>query len=348
MGLAMAAACLAAAPRTPAAAAATVSTDEALAEALRRAQPGETIALAPGVYRLEFSNFHGDVTITSADPAHRAVFQYLYVKSSSGIRFTDLEWVAPLRSADVKPHFAFGIAHGSHIRFDHLDVHSLPGGTLTTLNQGLRISDSDHVDVSDNDFHDLMQAVTHSNGEYLTFQRNHFHHLQDDGLSGAGSSNVLVDANRCDSNHPDPRDDGHPDCIQFWTGGTTTAAHDITVTNNVYVRGDGQNTQGIFITDAGGKLGYEHVTIRGNIILGAIWHGILVNAKDVVIEDNFVCGYPDQLSWISVQKSGHAIVQHNRATNFQFYQIGQLEASDNQVVGRCHPSDDPALRHPKP
>jgi putative cofactor-binding repeat protein len=330
-------ACLSLAWTAEASAAAVSNTGE-LIDALRRAKPGETIALAPGEYDLKLNDFHGEVTITSADPSHRAILTGLAIKGSSGLTLSDLELVAPLGTGAPGWPNTFNIVASSHMTLDHLDVHSAPGGSLATQNGGLLVRDSDHVDVSNSDFHDLHHGIAHYQDDFLVIRGNHLHHLRDDGIHGGGSSNVLIEKNHCDSNRPDTDDPDHPDCIQFWTANTSAAAHDITIRNNTYDRGEGHPEQGIFLRDEGGKLPYDRVTITGNTIRGALGNGIYVNgANHLVVQDNMVCGYPDQMSWIIALGVQDVTVERNRATGYQYKNDGRVREDHNGALPRCRP-----------
>ncbi len=341
LGSALAVLCVACAS---AASTVQVSTSEELSDALRRAKGGETIALTPGAYRLKIKDIHAEVTVTSADPANRAVMEQLDLNDSSGLTFADLELVAPLSYPSKGWPSGFFFGHVSHVRLDHLEVHSAPGGTLITENSGIIIMNSDHVEVLDSDFHDLHHGLNQFTNEYLTVRGNHFHHLRDDGIRGGGSSNVLIEGNFCEGNHPDHDDLDHPDCIQFWTTGTTAPAHDITIKDNVFVRADGTPVQGIFMGDEIGHYPYENVTISGNRMYGALWRGISTTVQHAIIENNIVCGYPDQKSWLVVFSSTDVSVNHNRADDFKYWKNSDFKSKGNQDGGPCKPKDAPVWR----
>ncbi|MDP3747245.1 MAG: hypothetical protein Q8Q88_09380, partial [Phenylobacterium sp.] len=74
----------------------TASTTTQLLQALKVAQPGDTILLTSGTYsNVAISNlkFVGDVTITSKDPGAPAVFTDLSIRDSSGLNFSNVEVV---------------------------------------------------------------------------------------------------------------------------------------------------------------------------------------------------------------------------------------------------------------
>src|SRR3546814_8411255 len=85
---------------------------------------------------------------------------------------------------------------------------------------------------------------------------NSFHTMRSDGVRGGGTNDVVISNNYFTDFHPVGAD--HPDAIQLWTTNTTESARNISITGNVFERGDGDIIQGIFLRDqSGGKLPYR-------------------------------------------------------------------------------------------
>src|ERR1051325_3643999 len=96
----------------------TVSDSGTLMAMLPFAQPGDTIALAPGTYAgvlISGVALHG-VTITSANPLAQAVITDVNVLNSSGITFSGLEFQANA-SFGNNP---FQVTGSQDVHFDHL------------------------------------------------------------------------------------------------------------------------------------------------------------------------------------------------------------------------------------
>ena len=265
------------------------STDE-LVGALRTARLGDTLALRPGDYAPVIKDFHGQVTITSADPRNPAVFRSLTVRGSSGLTIDHVTFSTegfPAEAYGAAGTVPFKIAGSSNITLSNLDVHGSPQGSLDTDESGISVRNSDHVTVADNNFHNLHFAFLHLDDQFLTIRHNELHDLRDDGIRGGGSSNVLIDGNHCHNNHPDgDLDKDHPDCIQFWTSNTTASAHDITIVANRYERENGHATQFIFLGNEK-HIPYQHVVIQDNVARGPLWNAIAVfYAHDVTIKNN--------------------------------------------------------------
>lgn len=195
---------------------------------------------------------------------------------------------------------------------------------MATDKSGLLIRGSDHVAVSDSDFHNLHNALNQIDNSFLTLSHNHFHWLRDDAIRGGGTSNLLIVDNTCEDNHPDGMNDrDHPDCIQLWTANTKAPTHDISIVNNRYRRGAGHATQFIFMGDEG-HVGYRNITIDGNEALGSLFNGIAIgHAQNVRITNNALtslCGpdyqFPKITSMIVTGAIDGLVMTNNKAGYF--------------------------------
>ena len=183
----------------------------------------------------------------------------------------------------------FLVAGSSDIHFDRVDVHGDPHGSLATDESGFVIRDTDNVSVTRSEFSHLHDPLMHFQDTHITISGNYIHDNRDDGIRGGGSSWLLISGNRCESDHPDRDDLEHPDCIQVWTTNTKASAHDITITDNIYIRGKGLPNQGIFVQDELGNLPLENVKVTNNVIIGSMWNGIYVkHGHNVEISGNTV------------------------------------------------------------
>lgn len=308
-----------------------------LLAALKASAAGAVITLAPGDWRLvTITGFQGAVTINGPG----AVLYDLTIQYSSGLDLEGLELStighAPGEWGAANT-IGFYVLNSSNITLNGFKVHGAPNGTLATEISGLQVRASDHVTVSNGDFHNLHWAVEDVDDSYLQIIGNHFHDNMDDGLRGGGSSNVLVQGNACDSNHPDGGDTDHPDCIQFWSE-AGVVPHDITITGNSYTRGAGLPTQGIFISDQIGNLPFVRLTIENNTITGAGYNGITVNdAAGLVMKNNIVCPYPDQQSWITLEVIAGGTLTDNQSTLYKILNSTSVLQAGDTSVATCQP-----------
>ncbi len=308
----------------------TASTTTQLLQALKAAQPGDTILLTPGTYSsVAISNLAivGDVTITSKDPGAPAVFTDLTIRNCSGLNFTNIEFALNPASGSNP----IKVLDSTDIHLDKLNVHGSLDGNPTNDTSALQIRGSSNVSVSNSEFQQLSNGISHLDSDHITISGNSFHDLQIDGVRGGGSSFVTISNNYFTDFY---REDGnHPDAIQFWTTNTTTSAHDIIISGNVIDRGDGGVMQGIFIKDeSGGKLPYHDVKIVGNVIVGSMWNGISVNGADgLIISDNIVAGLPDMKARISLKNTVDVTLIDNQATDYIRIDIVEMTTDTGNI-----------------
>ncbi|MEO6091918.1 MAG: right-handed parallel beta-helix repeat-containing protein [Novosphingobium sp.] len=275
------------------------------------AASGDTIRLASGTYSgVTLQNIvkSGNVTITSRDPFNPAVLTDLFVKTSQGLTFSNLEF-------KVTTDMPFQVLGSSRINFDGLDVHGTLNGSSNDDHRAMIVRGSDTVSVTNSHFHELTDALVHDQSRNLNFAGNLFDLIRDNGISGGGSSYVTITGNVFkDFDHVGAV---HPDAIQFWTSNTSASATDITVSGNVFNRGNGAVVQGIFIQDDVGTLPYQRVTVSDNVVIGGAYNGILVNgATNATLSNNVVLGETDQASWLGSWNVASANWSGNLASSF--------------------------------
>jgi hypothetical protein len=321
---------------------------QGLSRALLHAGQDGDIALAPGTYdNIVIDGVHSNITIHSESSSHKAVIKSLKVTKSSGLTFSDLDFStedAPIVGNVAMGIIPFKVLDSSNITLKNLVVHGSPQGALATDVSGILIRNSNHITVAQSEFRNLHWALDHVDDDHLTVIGNHFHNNRDDGVRGGGSSNVLIADNRCDSNHPDgAADTDHPDCIQFWTAHTTVSAHDIMIVGNVYERGTGGATQGIFIRDDVGTLPFHNVIIRGNIMKGSLAGAIEVwGATDVDVVGNLVCSQSGQRAAIVLRGVVGGRLEHNRSPELTILGSDKIVSRANDRSNAC--TLDPAIK----
>ena len=305
-----------------------IKTDAELTSAVHLAKSGAVLTLAPGA-RFGLHIFRkvaaSNITIKSADPARPAVFAGLSFHDISGVKLRNLRFEGPVvhmhykllfercRNVDLE-----GLAFiGDATTYDE-PTHSaamirwtksarIHGNQFSRFNAGLTMLTVSDVEVSDNSFADMRV----------------------DGIRGGGISNAIIRRNQAVNFHPYP--DDHPDGIQLWTTNETVAARNILIEDNLVVRGTGGAIQGIFIRDEVGTLPYQNLTLRGNLVVGALYNGITAMGIDkAVIDGNIVLPNPDQASWIRIEMARNTIMTNNRAG--AYITKGQIKQSKSSLI----------------
>jgi Ca2+-binding RTX toxin-like protein len=314
-----------------------VSSTASLTSALKAATGGDIIKLAPGTYSgLALSNltYASDVTITSADPTKLAILTDFTLKGVNGLTFTNLE-MATLDHTDLVAKglgfWAFNVNQSSDIHFDHVKVHGSLDGDVSNDVRGIGILNSKDVSVTNSEFQQLDRALAIGETSQVTVSGNSAHDLRSDGFDFAQVSYVKLTSNTFSTFKPNATD--HPDAIQFWTSGTTTASHDILISGNVILKGDGADTQGIFLRDQIGTLPYERVTISNNLIVGTGYNGIRIQgATDLTLTGNELISFAgENKTWILVQGADRVVATNNQATAISFDTSTHVTQSGNVI-----------------
>lgn len=284
-----------------------VSTAAELLSAVKLAQPGDEIRLAPGQYSgvaLKGILPAGNVTITSADASNPAVFSDLTVSGSSNLTIANVKMMVPDNSMTW---YHFQILSSSNIKV----VDTLfegPGLAPIQSTTGLIVRNSSNVSVDSSEFKNLVFGVAFFDNSGVSVSNSLFHDIRTDGIRGGGNSQVNFSYNYFTNFRPLP--DEHADAIQFWTTNTTAPTSDITVVGNAIVRGtNGLPIQGIFFRDQLMTMPYSNVTVKDNIVVGGAYNSITLGGViSGTATGNSVIAFPDQDAWIRTQNTTENLV----------------------------------------
>src|SRR5579862_2201829 len=167
--------------------------------ALASARAGRTIELAPGTYSgVECKNVDpgGQVTITSADPSHRAVITDLTVSRCGGLSFKGLEFNFPAAAPDMTPDVVGVRVLLSHdIGFEGDSIHGTLDGDPTNDIRGVHIERSSNVAVRNNEFQQLLVGVRNRADSNITISGNNFHDIRMDGIENEDTSHIVIQDN---------------------------------------------------------------------------------------------------------------------------------------------------------
>ena len=287
-----------------------VSNASQLTRALSAARSGDTISLSSGNYGdLSFGEkvFDG-VTITSADPAHSAVFHSINIWNSSGLNFagvnisltptaTSYEWSTALKfSGSSHMSFVNGKIEGglaiNGVAFDAPVGTSDASGNIKGVYTGYGVSlyKSDNIVLRGNEIAHLAKGVVLTEVTGLEIRNNEIHHMRTGMISGTGVNSAIIDGNTIYSSNPHnfSAAGDHADFIHLWTDKArqSVASQDIQITNNLIKQGDGQAILGIFLED-NDNLGFRNVLIDHNVILNGNFQGLrLENVFDSKVTNN--------------------------------------------------------------
>lgn len=300
----------------------TVASSTELYQALSTAKSGDTILLQSGTYsgaQLRGIKIDGDVTITSKDPGNPAVFTNLEVRDSSGLNFSKLEFSIE----DGKGSNPMLVINSKDIHFDGINVHGSLDNDPSNDTSAMLVRNSSDVSITNSEFQQLANGVTHLDSNGVLFSGNYFHDIRMDAIRGGGTSNLTVEKNYFTNFRPQPGD--HGDAVQVWNTNTTTSAHDILIRENIIVQGEGGKVQGIFVTAQNPELQYGNVEISDNIVIGGLTNGITVaGANGVKIDGNLVAAVGDK-TWIRMTDVTKITLTDNTSTSY--YKAGVYEAS---------------------
>lgn len=328
-----------------------VSSTASLTSAMKAAVGGDVIKLAPGTYDgLMFKTaptYASNVTLTSADPTKLATLTDFTLVGAKNITFSTLEFATlnhPDKIANDGSFWAFKIAKSSDIHFDGIKMHGSLDGNAANDVQGLQIRDSVNVSVKNSEFQQLERALAVGQTDNVKITGNIAHDLRSDGFNFAEVGHAAITGNTFHTFKPTGND--HPDAIQFWTSGTTTPSHDILISGNAILRGDGAYTQGIFLRDQIGTLPYERVTISDNLIVGTGYNGIRVQgATDLTLSKNELVSFAgDNKTFMLIQGADKVVAVDNKAAQISFDTSTNVVQSGNTVTGTVSDFGDAAIR----
>ena len=296
----------------------TVASREGLIDAIARADSGDRIMLAAGIYGaidIRGKAWASDVTITSATPANPARIETLTVNASSHILIKSVIIGRALRNGEANYATFAVFRDAAAITLDDVNVRGSMDNDASNDGNGINFVDSHTITVKRSRFEQLGRGVQASGSTDLVFADNIFYHMRSDGMNFANVQRVTLDGNQFSDFFVSPGD--HPDAIQFWTVGTTRASSDIIIRNNQILQGRGAGTQGIFLTDQVGTLPYRNVRIENNLLyVYDGYNGIMIgNGRQIEIIGNSVLSEPrdNQKYWIRLDRVEGAVLRDNLA-----------------------------------
>lgn len=288
----------------------TVRNTAELTAAIKKAGNGDTILAAPGTYTAALRDIGAkDLTITSLDPLKPATFTSFTATNVSGLTLRSVE----LFAETARSSFSFSKTNG--LTLDKIEVHGVETGEAWKDTSSIIVRNSSNVEITNSSFHHMGSAVSLLENTNVKAEFNEFKTIRSDGIHGGGNVGLTISQNVFSDFFPKAGD--HADAIQLWTTNATRPNSDITITDNLIVRGAGEPVQGVFLKDEKGTMPYSDVTIANNAVVGMSYRGISVTqGNNVEITDNTVVAFPDRSSGINVDTSGGILLRGNTSTSF--------------------------------
>jgi hypothetical protein len=262
----------------------SVSSSVELQDALKAGV--RVISLQPGSYpeiRIEGMRNDAPVTITAADSKAPPVIHRLSVSDSRNIVFERMAF-RPL-AADQANGALVEVSAAANIDFRRT-AFTIPEALMDKRIQGMAVSNSTGVRLSDSVFDGLERAVVLQKSSGLVVEHNRFSNLGSAAMSLSECSDVSIASNRAGGFRPEIA--GTPTFVQFSTRGAAAASRNVKVVDNVLIQDTRRISQGVVFANEG-RIDYDMIQITGNIIMLGGPNGLTVErGRGVLIERNIL------------------------------------------------------------
>jgi hypothetical protein len=313
-----------------------VSNATELSSALASYSGDTTIMLSPGSYgavRYSGIGTRGALTLTSADPNNKAVFEDLQFDSSQNVTIDSVAFNPQQFSGQTFGGWGLSFRGGSNFHVENSNFYG-EHGSLAKVS-GVYIRDVSGVSIENNTFSDLQYGIQGLTSANVNILDNNLTGIRADGMQFSSAQHVEI-ARNFGTNFATEAG-AHPDLIQFHTAdGSLPASMDVKIHNNAFLQGSGTGAQGIFMGNESGTR-YQDITVSDNLIYTSYWHGISVYGADgVLVDNNTVIGVPNNAlggddTWVRLSGATGAIVTDN-ITNSVYMENGTSGTSAGNVL----------------
>jgi hypothetical protein len=268
---------------------------------------GATIALKPGDYgRLDLTDIKG-LTLLSDDPAKPASFEAIDIEGSNRVTLSRLRFGGGIDGVGYR----LQIMNSADIAVAELDLSGAPGFG-ESVPGGVFVRSSNRVSLKRLKIALVANGIRILDTRQLVVADNIIRDFGSDAIQASAASQLVISGNYISRAHPVPGD--HPDGVQVFTLGNQTAASDIVIKDNLIERGSGGLMQGIFVTDETEKNPFVGLQITNNIVIGSMYHGIMVAGADSgAVRGNLIVPVDGQKNWIMLVKAGPVVLEDNVA-----------------------------------
>ena len=281
----------------------SVSNQTQLLSALGTAKAGDTIKLAAGNYgtlslngalnATKYLKYSGEVTITSANTANKAVIEGLALNAATNITFKNVTF--DYKSSTTPGGVPVTVNSSKNITFDGATFDGeIQGGY--GRGTGLKISQGSDIVVKNSILADYRKGIEAWATDGLTLENNKIQNISYDGIVTGHVQGLTIKSNTI-AMKTNPAEDQHRDGIQVWNQGDKAVSANVLIEKNTITSTD-TTTHGIFMGNADAKSAtdfaefYSNVVIKDNVIMTGQKLGIAVG----------------QTNGLTV--SGNTIIQH--------------------------------------
>jgi hypothetical protein len=290
----------------------------------------------------------GFVTIQAYDVLHSPVITSMATTGATGFIFSGVEFNC---DGNGDAFYGFRIYSSANIRFVGCDFHAaLDGNPPNKTQTGFLVDTSSNILFNTGcKFHELNGGAVFQNSTGWNVTGNIFYEISGDGIDFTGGSNYAIANNTFTNFFPTPG--SHPDAIQGFTQGSTSAAMGGIITGNTITRGIGYPMQGVFITDDSGVKPFTNLTVSNNNMLGTLANAILISGGSNVAVQNNIANYytnePAPGGYLQTQMVMVNISTLNYTNNQAFYfrapsGCSNVTNSGNVSIAGSGPAPTPA------
>lgn len=288
----------------------TASNAAELHAALEDANAGDRIELSSGDFGdffLRDTSFASNVTIAAQDLGNPPVFESISLWNVDHLAFDGVKIDFIPDAETIETHSGFKASNSSHIAVRNSEVTggvaingidpSGEPGTQThsgingyPIGRGLNFHNTTDIVIENNTISSFTTGVLLSTAERIEMSNNTITDTRKTPVNGSNLSDVLMDGNIFSDVTPWKYGGlgDHGDFVHFWTiPNQSRPSENFVFTNNQFLQGDGEGLMGIYLDDNRNDIGFQGVTITGNLMQTDNAQGLrLEDVQGGVIHDN--------------------------------------------------------------
>jgi hypothetical protein len=294
----------------------TVSNSVELATLLKAVSTDTLILLNPGVYddlALRDVKTGRNVTIRSRYAANRATLGRVSVRSSSRIRFDQVNFHGPRLPTEGYTVSTVTVRESDMIHFTNCNFWGSLNNDTNDDGILLRFMASTNSVVLNNVFREAKVAITSGDSTYMHWIGNNISNVRE-GINLYATQAITIDRNLFTGVFPNTAAGDHSDAIQIFTGMATRPTRSVTLSNNAMLFWN-TVSQGIFIRNESGNAALDPaaITINNNLYYGQVRQAISANnVQGATLRSNTVLPAPGMVYVPALLANGSSSVVMDR------------------------------------